>query len=157
MTRILLAVILLLGSALGWSLWSRSLSDARADRAEAAVEQMAGLLERTTAIVEVERARAAELAAIGERYEQEKQDAQVAADKLVADLRADNRRLRAHWQAALGTSELSRAAAAAAFPDGGAELRQRDIGAAHGVVGRCQAQVRGLQAVVRADRAEVNL
>lgn len=82
------------------------------------------------------------------RYEQEKEDAQLAADRLLADLRTDNRRLRGHWQAALATSELSREAAAASFADGGADLRQRDIAAVRGIVGRCEAHVRSLQALV---------
>jgi len=157
MTRILLALVLLLGSALGWSLWSKSLSDARAVKAEAAVEQMAVLLERATAIVEVERARSAELAAIGARYEQEKQDAQAAADRVIADLRAGNLRLHQRWQDALATSELSATTAAAVIADARAQDRAESAGRIVRAAAECDAQVRGLQAVVRADRAEVNL
>ena len=38
---------------------------------------------------------------------------------------------------------------AAAFGDGGAELRQRDVAALRGIIGRCEAQVRSCQSVVR--------
>lgn len=97
-----------------------------------------------------EQAKAAAVGKAGEAYERGKQDAQTAADNLLAGLRTDNLRLRTHWQAALATNELSRNAAAAGFADGGTELRQRDIATVRGVAERCDAHVRGLQDYGRA-------
>ena len=97
----------------------------------------------------IAQAKAKAVADIAESYERGKQDAQSDHDRMLADLRSDNRKLRAHWQASIATGDLSRAAAAAAFGDGGAELRQRDVAALRGIIGRCEAQVRSCQSVVR--------
>lgn len=89
---------------------------------------------------------------IAAQHEKDKVDAQAAADQMLADLNADRRRLRTHWEATLATNELSRAVASASFADGGAELRQRDVATLRGILGRCQAQVESLQAIAAEDR-----
>lgn len=137
------------------ALWYRSnAATAQGERDAAVTAQQAAEVERDDikGVLATERERATRMAEIAGQYEQDKTDAQGAADRMLADLRTDNRKLRTHWQAALATSELSRAVASASFADGGADLRQRDIAAVRGIVGRCEANVRGLQAVVEADR-----
>lgn len=95
---------------------------------------------------------AQELADIAARYEQDKRDAQDKADRVIADLRSGALRLRSQWQGCQATRNLSGAVARAAEPDGGADLRRAGIGSVLGITGACQAQVKGLQEVVRADR-----
>lgn len=150
MIRALIAVAVVL--LFGLSVQSCRLQESRADQAASELKQAQDALQFTQRTLEHERARSAALAQVAQQYEQDKADAQIEADRLADDLRADNRRLRSHWQAAIATSQLSRESAAASFADGGAELRQRDIAAVRGIVGRCQAQVIGLQAIVKADR-----
>ena len=153
MIRALLVIVLLLALALGYALWGKARADARADRDAATAEQALADLEKANAILAIERWRVQRMAEIAAEAEIGREDAKAESDRLLADLRADNRKLRSHWQAALATNELSRAAAASGFADGGAELRQRDIADIRGIVGRCQANVRGLQAVVLSDRS----
>lgn len=137
------------------ALWYRgNAATAQVERDAAVTAQQAAEEERDNiaATLATERQRAERMAEIAGQYEQDKTDAQDAADRMLADLRTDNRKLRTHWQAALATSELSRTVASASFTDGGADLRQRDVAAVRGIVGRCEANVRGLQRVVAEDR-----
>ena len=153
MIRGLLAVVLLLALALGYALWGKSRADARADRETAKTEQAVAELEKANAILAIERWRVRKMAEIAAEAEIGREDAKAESDRLLADLRADNRKLRSHWQAALATNDVSRTAAASGFADGGADLRQRDIATLRGIVGRCENHVRGLQAVVLSDRS----
>lgn len=105
-----------------------------------------------------ERARRAEQAAVqafadaADEYERGKNDAQVAADRTIADLRAGNVRLRDHWQGCAATSHVSGDATAAALADAAAELRRAGAGALVSIGDSCDAQIRGLQRVIEAWR-----
>src|SRR5688500_18033652 len=88
------------------------------------------------------------------QYEQDKLDAQTAHDRLVAELRAGNKRLHDRWQASVATSELSSAAERAAFADAAERERQDSAARIIAAADRCDAQVSGLQEVVKADRSE---
>ena len=87
-----------------------------------------------------------------QRYEQEKIDAQAAADRLAADLRAGNVSLHRRWEACSATADLSAAFPGAGLADGGADDRAESAGRAVAAAAACDAQVRGLQAVLMADR-----
>lgn len=89
------------------------------------------------------------LAEITDTFTKELTDVREETEKVVADLRAGNLRLRRHWEAAIATSELSQNAASLARADEDAELRRNSVGRILRAVGQCQAQVIGLQAVVR--------
>lgn len=99
-----------------------------------------------------EQARAGEIAAIAEQYEQDKQANDRKQADLVADLRAGAQRLHQRWQAALATSELSRAVASAAELDAAQRDREGSAVRIIAAADQCDAQVRGLQEVIRADR-----
>lgn len=92
------------------------------------------------------------LRAIARIYEQEQSNAQAAHDKVVADLRDGLVRLRERWTcpAAAATADLSTAAGAAGSADASAELRAASAGRVVRAGAECDAQVRGLQAVVLA-------
>lgn len=131
---------------------------ARTDAAEAQTELAEYRQEAAEAIARfevearaTEQRHAADMTRIGREHREELNDAQTAADRLVADLRAGNVRLQERW----------RGCAAASLPgtnggSGGADegTRDREESASRIVLAarRCDAQVKGLQKVVLSDR-----
>lgn len=97
-----------------------------------------------------EQAIAKKLADAAKQYEQDKIDAQSAADRLVAELRAGNKRLHDRWQASLATARLSGDAASIAIADAAERERQDSASRIIAAADRCDAQVAGLQEAVRA-------
>lgn len=156
MIRILAAILVLLLSVIVWQRGSVSIAHRAADNAAAARDRAEGERDNAKAelahashVITTERANAAEANALAARHEEDKANAQAASDALVADLLAGNERLHVRWQAAIATSELSAAAAAAAQPDGGAADRYQSAGRIIGAADQCDAQVKGLQAFAR--------
>lgn len=111
--------------------------------ASAAAQAKARLTERSLTQA------AAEAAA---QYEQGKSDAQAAADRVVADLRTEQLRLRARWKCP-AAERMPAVAAGASQPDAAAEDRGASAARIVRAASACDAQVAGLQALVRADRA----
>ncbi|HEL5038912.1 TPA: endopeptidase [Stenotrophomonas maltophilia] len=153
MIRALVVAILLLLGVIVWQRGSVSIAHRAADKAVASRDAMEG--ERDAARAEadaanetlkVERGSAAAANNLASKYEKEKNDAQKASDRLIADLRAGNQRLHQRWQASVATAELSAAAAAGGQPDGRADDRIESAGRAIGAAAQCDAQVRALQA-----------
>ena len=151
--RILASLVLMLLASVVWQRGSLSIAHRAADNAAAARDRAvterdaasAELLQANT-VITTERTNAKAANAVAAQHERDKADAQVASDRLVADLRAGNQRLHVRWQAAIATSELSAAAAAAAIADGGAADRYESAGRIIGTADACDAQVKGLQA-----------
>lgn len=92
------------------------------------------------------------LAGAEAQYEKDKIDAQKIADRTIADLRAGNIRLRARWDSCHAAAGVPSIAAAAGQPDAAASDRDASASRIVRAASTCDAQVRGLQAVVRADR-----
>src|SRR6188768_3475716 len=86
------------------------------DKAEGDTAMAQAETHATQAARAVEMVQAAKQAEIAESYEKGKVDAKAAADKFVADLRADNIRLRNRWQGCQA-SRVPETAAAASQPD----------------------------------------
>jgi hypothetical protein len=153
MTRIYAAAALLLMAlsfAAGWS-WRGSRAEAASNKAalsQSKAETAAQQDARATEHASAERANE-----IAESYERGKQDAQVTSDRVAADLRAGNLKLRNAW-AGCETQRLSDATASASRIDAGADDRARSAGRIIAAGASCDAQVRGLQEIVRADRGE---
>ena len=85
-------------------------------------------------------------------YRKESADAQANADRVAADLRAGNIRLRREWLACTAAASVPGTAEPAAGADAGADDR---AGLAAAVVrsgAECAIQVRGLQRLLRAER-----
>lgn len=153
MIRALVVAILLL---LGVVVWQRtSVSNAHREADQAASSRDAMERERDAARAEAdaatetlkaERGSAAAANTLASKYEKEKDDAQKASDRLIADLHAGNQRLHQRWQASVATAELSAATAAASQPDGRADDRIESAGRAIGAAAQCDAQVKALQA-----------
>lgn len=153
MNRVLLALLLGLSALVIWQRGSVAQAHRAADIASAARDKArderdaaATALADANAVLALERASAREANRLAATYEKEKDDAQKAADRLVADLRAGNQRLHQRWQATVATAELSAAAAAASQPDGRADDRIESAGRAIGAAAQCDAQVKALQA-----------
>lgn len=152
MIRILLALLALAVLALGYSLWLAERADSRADKAEAAAGQAIAALSRANDIIQIERGLAEHLAGIAAAYEQEKKDALDREAGLRADLAAGTVKLRREWQGC-ETAKLSAASAATRELDGAAEVRERLAAEIVRLGAEADAQVRGLQAIVTADRS----
>ena len=87
--------------------------------------------------------------AIATRYEQDKADALTAQAGVIADLRAGNLRLRDRW----ATQGLAtQVAASAGKPDAAADDRAASAGRIVRAARDADDQIRGLQAVLRAER-----
>jgi len=115
------------------------------DSARAEVVSLKGVLD-------TERRKAEALTAIAEQYEQDKVTNESTHDALVANLRAGNERLHQRWQAAIATGDLSRTVASAAESDAAARDREESAARAVRAAADADAQIRGLQEVIRADR-----
>lgn len=156
MNRVLLALLLGLSVLVIWQRGSVAQAHRAADIASAARDKArderdaaAAALANANGVLASERASAQAANRLAATYEKEKDDAQKASDRLIADLRAGNQRLHQRWQATVATAELSAAAAAARQPDGRADDRIESAGRAIGAAAECDAQVRGLQEFAR--------
>lgn len=154
--RILTGIILVLLAVVVWQRGSVSMSHRAADNATAARdaanserESARSELAQANAVITTERANAAKANALAAQYEKDKADAKTASDRVVADLRDGNLRLHQRWQAAVATSELSAATAAAAIADDAAADRAESAGRIIGAAAACDAKVAGLQAFAR--------
>ena len=140
-----LAVALVIGCCF---LAARSrISDLRADAAEQRAADSEGRAAALTQARDAEHAKAEQIAAIANQYEQDKRDADEAQKHLVGDLRAGAVKLQDRWRGC-----VSDAAATAAERD--AAAADRDASAARVVRAARDAddQIRALQAIVKADR-----
>lgn len=99
---------------------------------------------------EAEHRHAADMARIGKEHQEALTHAQTAADRLVRDLRAGTVRLQERWRGC--AADLSRIAGTAGQPDDGADDRSQSAGRIVRAAAECDAQVIGLQNVIRADR-----
>ena len=101
------------------------------------------------ASIEAERRHQAALTAIAEKYEQDKRDAEEANRRLLADLRAGNVRLQDRWAGC-----VAQAGRSAAELDAAARDREESAARIVQAARDADAQIRGLQDVIRADRRQ---
>jgi hypothetical protein len=149
--RILLAVI---AGLLLLAIWQRG-TVAQAERAQLSAEtdRDVAVAQRDNArgIIDVERKRVKRAEQVATQYEQEKEDAKRSGDGVAAGLRAGSARLQQRWQGC-EAARVSDLGAGIAISDAGADDRSQSAGRIVGAAAECDAQVRGLQAQVRADR-----
>lgn len=95
-------------------------------------------------------ANAEKLAQAGFQYERDKAHAMDQKDHVIADLRAGKLSLRPQWRCP--ASPVPDAPEGARSPDDAADLRETDAGSLVSIAAACDAQVKGLQAVITTDR-----
>lgn len=95
-------------------------------------------------------ANAEKLAQVGFQYERDKAHALDQKDRVIADLRAGKLSLRPHWRCP--ASPVPDTPEGAGSPDDAADLREADAGSLVSIAAACDAQVKGLQAVITTDR-----
>ncbi|WP_313217534.1 endopeptidase [Stenotrophomonas sp.] len=151
LSRALIVVILALGLL---AIWQRgSVANAKRERDYAVTARVSAEVERDNAkaITAIERQRVKRAEAVATQYEQEKADAESKGLAVADGLRAGNLRLQQRWQGC-EASRVSDLGAGIAQPDAGADDRSSSAGRIVRAAAQCDAQVRGLQAQVRADR-----
>ncbi|MDR2208842.1 MAG: hypothetical protein LBE22_07730 [Azoarcus sp.] len=84
-------------------------------------------------------------------FEEEKNESIIKSEKVIADLRGDALRLRRQW-AGCETSRLSATATSATVINDGADDRAESAGRIVRVAAECDAQVKGLQEILRVER-----
>lgn len=100
-----------------------------------------------------EQKQAASFAAAEAKHQRDMTNAQANYDRNLADLRAGNLRMRAAWRCpGASGAAVSQAAAAAGGPDAGADEREQSASRIVRAADQCDAQVLGLQALLRAER-----
>lgn len=102
-------------------------------------------------VLTTERARADRMTRIAEQYEQDKINAQAKADAVIADLRAGAIRLQDKW-AGCPSPRLPGIDPRPTEPDAAEQGRIESAARIVSAAAACDAQVKGLQAVVEADR-----
>lgn len=151
------ALLALLLAAVIGLLWYRGQAANAVAKQEAAEEQVLALQAERDALaaaLEQSRQQALAMEAIAQKYELEKQDAEQRAEKLAGDLRTGAVRLRERWQGCPASPSVSTVAASASQSDAGAIDRSESAARIVRAAAECDAQVRGLQEVIRADRRE---
>lgn len=150
------AFLLVLGAVYAWGhhdggqAGALRLAEVTASQARLAqgVAEKAAAAERMARAAE--RAQAAAFNAKDQQYQQDLRHAKDDASQLASDLRAARQRLRGPWRCA---ASVPSAAAGTAGPDAGADDRAASAGRIVGATAACDAQVRGLQAILRAERS----
>ena len=153
MTRLLLVALVLTAVAALLMGWRGSAANARAERLARELAAAEEAVEDLSRALDAERARAAEVARIGNEHEEARRDAETVPAAVAAELRAGNLRLRREW-AGCETARLSDAAAASAERDALAGLRAEAAGRIVRIGRDADDQLRACQAVIRAYRGE---
>jgi hypothetical protein len=124
-------------------------------RAEERAAQLDANLKASEAARAKEHAQAEHFNALAGQYEQEKADAQAKADRTIAELRAGNLRLRDQWATQRLASEASsRASQPDAAANGCSGVAVDLFRAIDPIVQRQDAQIRGLQEILKAERQQ---
>lgn len=150
LSRVLLGAVLLLA---GIAVWQRG-AVAKAERARGHAQTAMAVAEQerdnAIAVIAVERQRVKRAEAVATQYEQEKADAESKGAAVADGLRSRALRLQDRWAGC--EARVSGLAAASGQPDGAADDRADSAGRIVRAAAVCDAQVRGLQALVRSDR-----
>jgi hypothetical protein len=145
-----LAVAALVACLIFWGRLGHAL--VRADAAESRAKALAGELQSARNVIAIERRRAADMAKLADQYEQDKRNAKADQDRLAADLRAGNVRLRSLWQGCEATSRVSATGGSSGDPDAAAADRGESAARIVRAARDADDQIKRLQEVIRKDR-----
>lgn len=145
-----------IGLVLAGCLLGREWRDRSADLAESRnqSEQYLGMVKAEQQARATEHQQADTLATIGAKHEEDREAAEAVPAAVVADLRAGNVRLRQEW-AGCETRLLSQAVASTVERDALAASREEAAGRIVRIGRDADDQLAACQAVIKADRAEV--
>lgn len=152
-TRVLLIAVALLLAVVVWQRTTVATAKQQAKESTATAEAARSLWVASEQARKTEQARAEKAEAVAATYEQEKRDAEQKGEAVAAGVRAGSIELQQRW-AGCETQRLSEAAERASQPDAGSEDRAASAGRIVQAAAECDAQVRGLQALVKADREQ---
>lgn len=127
-------------------------AEARATLATERASNATDLLVFAATARETERQLRDQFGATSQEYTEALQNAQVTTDRTVADLRAGNVRLQARWRACTAAARVPGTTEPALGADAGADDRADSAARIIGAADRCDAQVRGLQRLLIAER-----
>jgi len=135
------------GTGWAWRADRADLTTAKRDKAD-----VTAVVEAVQDARQTEHTQADKMAEIGDKHEEDRRDAASVPDAVVADLRAGVVELQPQW-AGCATDRLAASVASAVELDALAQLREQDAGRLVQIGREADDQVRGLQAVITADRA----
>ena len=154
---LILAAVLLAGGA-GVAGYSKGKTDADRVAKIAMDKHLAADREEETKAKEKARADRDALAvaqnAASAAYEKGKRDAEQNSKRVVADLRAGNLVLRNRWTACKASADLPTAPPDPSEPDAGTGDREESAGRIVQAADQCDAQVKGLQELLRLERKQ---
>ncbi len=151
LSRALLVALIALAGFAVWQRGTVAQAERARDNAQTAKKVAEQERDNAIAVIAVERQRVKRAEAVATQYEQEKADAESKGLAVADGLRAGNLRLQQRWQGC-EASRVSDLGAGIAQSDAGADDRSSSAGRIVRAAAQCDAQVRGLQAQVRADR-----
>lgn len=150
LTRALLVAVAALALLAIWQRGTLAQAERAQENAQVAKKVAEQERDNAIAVIAVERQRVKRAEAVATQYEQEKVDAESKGAAVADGLRAGNLRLQQRWAGC--EARVSDLAASPGQPDGAADDRADSAGRIVRAAAACDAQVRGLQALVRADR-----
>lgn len=151
LTRALLVAVAALALLAVWQRGSVAQAERSRDNAQTAKKGAEQERDNAIAVIAVERQRVKRAEAVATQYEQEKADAEKRASDIGDQLRAGNLRLQQRWAGC--EARVSDLATAPGQPDGAADDRADSAGRIVRAAAACDAQVRGLQALILSDRS----
>lgn len=150
LSRVLLGAVLLLAGIAVWQRGTVAQAERARDNAQTAKAVAEQERDNAIAVIAVERQRVKRAEAVATQYEQEKADAESKGAAVADGLRAGNLRLQQRWAGC--EARVSDLAATPSEPDGAADDRAEGARDLVRAAAEADAQIRGLQALVRADR-----
>ncbi|MHC2115341.1 endopeptidase [Stenotrophomonas geniculata] len=150
LSRVLLVALIALAGLAVWQRGTVAQAERARDNAHTAKAVAEQERDNAIAVIAVERQRVKRAEAVATQYEQEKADAESKGAAVADGLRAGNLRLQQRWAGC--EARVSDLAAASGQPDGATDDRAGSAGRIVRAAAACDALVRGLQALVRADR-----
>jgi len=150
LSRVLLGAVLLLAGIAVWQRGTVAQAERARDNAQTAKAVAEQERDNAIAVIAVERQRVKRAEAVATQYEQEKADAKSKGAAVADGLRAGNLRLQQRWAGC--EARVSDLSASSGPVDDRADDRADSAGRIVRAAAACDAQVRGLQALVRDDR-----
>lgn len=152
------AAALLLAGLIGWEWRDRSadadMAKVEADRADERAAAAVKLAQSEAMAREQEHRHAADMDRIGQQYLEDLSNAKAESDRVVADLRSGNLRLQDRWRGCGEAPGVPDPFSGTRTPDAVTLDREASAGRIVQAAAECDAQVIGLQSIIRKDRGQ---